>query len=208
MVRQKKTENASRIVVLYKIYKMSLFMTRCFGVLTLPCCFLGMICLALNEDDKRDMKYLFKIVDMYGVEVLNKLAPLVAKEHELFLRACREVNEGGGVTIYPNVTLLDALRVGMPSVGGVLCILDSSGLGRYGGGKDKEEYLGLVYKRYIELGGNIGMVVYGLPEYVAIIYDIRDHEYIGITEVEYFRQITGATQLHELVMSYKDKVVF
>lgn len=245
-----KKVDASRVVTLSKLCKKAQFITRCIGVFGLPFCCLGTVCLL--EDNEMEFDYLFKVVDMYSEEVLNKLAPLVNKEHVLFLRACKEVNEGmerlrrnsfsfdnaecelemeeiretptalderanliakpslAEVTIYPNVTLLDAVRVGMPSVGCVIC-LSQYGEYRIKSVNDKERYLGMVYKRYIELGGKVEVVVYGLAEYVAIIHNIGGDMSVrngfgDIDGIEYFRLISGETQLHELVMSYKDKV--
>lgn len=210
-----KKVHASRVVAFAKICKKAIFIMKLLGVLGLPFCCFGLVCLAYNVNNGNDIGYIYKVVAMYGEEVLNKLAPLVAKEHALFLRACREVNEGVDITIYPNVTLLDALRVGMPSVGCVIQSVDYDYLGYVNGGgcvavKSKNEYLGLVYKKYIELGGKVEVVVYGLAEYVAIIHDVGDisvrNGFGDASGIEYFKRISGATQLNELVMSYKDKV--
>lgn len=198
----------SRIVASAAESKKYYMLDKCLGIFCIPFCCMGVLLLKELREDTRDEKYLFKIVKLYGEKVLNDLRPLVEYEHQLFLKACHHVNKNAlqdDVNIFPNVILLDAIEAVLPTVGIVLnyprretTYCQSKQTSESEKEKKKNMYLLDVYNKYIDLGGNITNVVYGLPEYLAIMNDT-----LSFTMIDYYKQLLRSTQLYELVMSYK-----
>lgn len=183
------------------------------GFVCLPVFCLGCAWLSEVNDRRRSNKHIFDIVNMYTPNTLNLLAPLITEQHKLFLKACLKVNNDISNilnnstinstnyltnNIFPNVTLIDVLKIKVPvlrylSAQEFLC-------------KDKNEYLTNVYNEYINLGGQPDTVIYGLPEYIALILDLTPEGFNSYSDNEqgktYFKLLATPTQLRDTVLMY------
>lgn len=200
--------NVSRIVEFYDENRKYIMTSKLLGWICRPFCCLGMICLSNANDKEKYTKYINKVVEMYTRDVLISLAPKVINEHKIFLKACNEVNTLSikeGRKIYPYINLIDVISVAMPIMGCVLKDIAFWCLDK----NEKEEYLLKIYKKYIELGGNTSIVVYGLPEYIAIVFDLGKQGYSKVYDEidceKIFKMITCETQLHEVILSCKEQ---
>lgn len=197
----------SRIVEFYDANRKQIAQSRILGWIYTPLCCAGMICRSEATIQKNNTKYIDKIVSMYSRDELQNLAPKVADEHQLFLKAATEVNIIAlkeNKRIFPHITLIDVLGSQIPIITSI-----SKEFEFWSANTDeKKEYLQKIYKTYIELGGNISVAIYGLPELIAINIDLTKDGYIrmfdGIDTEKQFKMIACETQLHDLILSCKD----
>ena len=188
----------SNLIDWHKYHKRYYCIGSCVGISFLPCLCIGLIPLSKVGEDQNEMRHLHRIVDTYGEKTLKRLSPAVLNEHKIFLKACIEVNETTK-QVFPTATLLDAIEVGLPGIGYILNYIRHQDMNMT---QDKRTYLSNVFVKYNQLGGKIDIVIYGLPEYILLIYP----EINSIVKA-YYTAICGQTQLRELVMSYKDSAL-
>lgn len=143
---------------------------------------------------------------MYSIPSLIELRKKVDHEQKLFMDACSKVIEKSNTQfIIPHLRLIDAIR---NSNGIIAAIIKNSSMSidlNY----DKKTITGRnqftkdVYDEYITMGGNPSVILYGLAEYMAMIMDVTADYMILM-----YRDMTGDTQLHRLLMQHKVKAGF
>lgn len=187
----------SRLVSEFKAYNKWTLLGKCFGGLCMPCCCIGLACWTPAKAVECELSPLKRVIDKYTPQLLDKLRIAVDREESLFLRACLNVNnETTTTSIYPNITLLDAICASEEHTKNVICKFRLPKI--FQDNQDRLNYEKQVYSEYIKIGGNPAIVIYGLPEYLCIIYDPT-----SLQALSYFKGIGGSTQLSAFVQTYK-----
>jgi hypothetical protein len=198
------TYEMSKIVASWKKYNSYILWSQCVGWTCMPLCCLGLVCLAPSYALKEGVVKLRKVIDLYGEDTLHRLAGLVLNQNEIFLRACDNVNKMdlnkvdlnkmdlNKTDILPNLTLLETISHGNNEVGIIL----SSRLEFTS--PSKKTYKTRVYEEWLLQGGNIDIVVFGLPELICL-----SHDPTSIKVMEYIDKLAYPTQLKNLVMSHR-----
>ena len=188
----------SRIVAEYKSYDRWSCFGKLVGGMCAPFCCIGLVCWMPAKTAELELRPMKAIIDKYTVPVLDRLRIAVDREQSLFLRACMNVNNFTETAIYPETTLLDAICAFDERIKKITSkfmffrFLDSDL-------EDRKRYERQVYTEYIKIGGNPSFVLYGLPEYICIIY-----EPTSIRALSYFREIAGNTLLSNTIDVYKN----
>lgn len=157
----------SRIVAYVNNLKKQAFLSNILGVFLLPICCIGCVWFSDSKDQRKNNKYLFDIVDSYTANKLNLIAPIINQQHEFFLKACLNINKEYKGHFH-NITLIDVLSLKIPVLG---CLRSQE----YN--DNKKEYLTQVFDEYMKLGGQPDQVLYGMPEYIALILDLTEDGY-------------------------------
>lgn len=197
----------SKIVTTYRTIKNYVNLGICCGWTWIPCFCAGLVCLITAKDVECTVtNKLRDIIEWYSADTLKVLGPRVRAQHDLFITACTNVNEKA-TKIFPNVNLIDAICAYDTTFGAVFnerkYSFDLSFLSNNNDKDDKNKYLLDVYKEYIRLNGDSAPVIYGLPEYLAILYDPTCD-----IMLRYYDDITKPSQLSWMIMRYKTKAGF
>ena len=176
----------------------NLFWAKFWGWLCMPVCCMGCICIIPAKVYEELIIDLKKIIKLYTPKKLEIIAKDISREQSIFIDACIEINKTCE-QIYPNTTLYDALCVTIPNFKTMIGI--SSRSRDYVSNVDKvaaDAYASKAYSVYIEKGGDINSVIYGLPEYLCTIYDPTCD-----TMSNLYKKIYTNTQLSQYVLSHK-----
>lgn len=201
----------SRVVAAFRRSKTQVAMCVCCGWTWLMCCCVGLSCLIPGKEQETVVDAMRAVIDWYTTKTLDALAPLVSAQHELFLTACANVN--ARVTngeIFPKVNLIDAICASDAALGAVIGAATARRVGACLANimdprakQAKTAYLQEVHKQYMKLGGNPAVVLFGLPEYLAIVYDPT-----CTIMIRCYTDLVAATQLSRTVGSYRARAGF
>lgn len=192
----------SRLVADFKSYDRWSCAGKWVGGLCIPFCCMGLTCWIPAKTAEIELKPMKTVIDKYTAPILDKLRIAVDREQSLFLRACMNVNNVTQTSIYPETTLLDAICSFDERIKKIIAkyaylrFIDKDL-------EDRKRYEQQVYEEYINIGGNPAFVLYGLPEYLCIIY-----EPTGILALSYFRDIATNTQLSNTIQMYRSACKF
>ena len=187
--------NGSYLVNSYKETRKALFWAKFWGWLCIPCCCMGCICLAPATVMSSMLEDLAKLIKIYTPEKLKEVAKDIDIEQDLFIQACNVVNVKA-TKVFPNIKLMDCLCLIDKKLESMLDYYSSS-FDYFGNKAEKDAYMTLVYNTYIELGGNVNVIVFGYPEYMARFNDPTSDKMMVI-----FHKLTTKTQLASFVFSY------
>jgi hypothetical protein len=199
-------QEGSRLVSSLKTMKRSTFWGKFFGCLCMPFMCAGLVCCipALVLEDT--ISSLQNVITYYTVPILDKLREKVDGEQRLFLDACSNVNTSTeGPSIISNMTLIEIIRQVDSKIG---ALLNDPGMVPsltflITNQKGKEQYRLDVYNEYIKLGGNISVIIFGLPEYMAIIMDPTCDKMCKM-----YSNVMHDSQLHRLAQSHRGTAGF
>lgn len=156
-------ENESLIVQASCENKSDAFWMKVFGFVAMPCCCIGLSCFGVSSISQAFAERYAYIVKFYGgVNHCNLIKNKVDKEIDIFNRSILDVrcSNNPNLHIDPNITLLDIIRTCNTHLDDILrhvCFTN------YITNKD---YSVAVWEKYVELGGNSNVIIYGLIEYL------------------------------------------
>lgn len=155
-------EDESLIVLASNENKSDAFWMKCFGFLALPCCCIGLSCFGISSISKDFAEKYANIVKFYGgIEKCNLIKKKVDIEIDLFNRSVMDIrNSEPNLHIDPNVTLFDLIRQNNKQLSEITTRL------MYFKYITSKEYATTLWNRYLELGGNSNLIIYGLIEYL------------------------------------------
>jgi hypothetical protein len=192
--------NGSRLIASYTSHNKISFWGKFVGTLCCPFCCIGLVCYIPAFALKEVLSSLRNIIAYYSAPILHKLRPMIDREQKLFMDACLTVNAmSDGQSIVAELRLIDCIRnnnemvnsiVKTPSMLTQRFITDKNKLGR-------SEYMNNVYEEYMKQG-NPSVVIYGFPEYLAIIMDPTSD-----SMVQLYESVMNDTQLSRLVKTHK-----
>lgn len=187
----------SRIELASRKNKKDSILLKILGVLCVPCCCAGCICMALSTEVTTYAQLYARLIDFYGGIVLaRQMATRVRKQIQIFEEAVRHVNNTSDpktLSIDPQLTLFDLIRYyntrfnevcKSASAGGILEAIQD--LQR----NSKRAYHSAVYNTFIQMGGNPDDVIYGFIELLLETADPTSTFAIG-----YVKQILTNTSL-------------
>jgi hypothetical protein len=146
------------------------------------------------------------VIAYYTAHVLARLRSKVDREQGLFLDACSAINKTvpSAAHIVPRLRLIDVIRLSTPTLSVLFKDISmpiSFTVANTNPGHTK--YIADVYDEYVRLGGNSSVVIYGLPEYLAIVIDPSS------TAMEHvYGDIVRDSQLRRMIESHKELAGF
>ncbi len=200
------TDKSSRIVTAFKSQKQSSVWSWICGVLCCPFFCSGLVCCMNAIHMEEILTELRNIIAFYTAPVLSQLREKVDKEQKLFLDACMTVNTmTEGKYIISNIRLIDVIRktdttiaswVLQPNtIASVFKVdLDNEGT---------TKYIIDVFTEYIRIGGNVSVIMYGLPEYLAIVMDPTCDAMLRT-----YKNIMCDTQMYRFICQHKERAGF
>ena len=187
----------SHLVATLESVKKSVLLMKCCGWTWMGCCCIGLACCIPAVATDAVISELRSVVAFYTPDRLHKLAELIGAQQRLFIQACTRVNARiPGNSIFPSITLMDAICAADSNIGAI--VEDTRRTRIFQEPAEKTQYKMDVYNEYAGMGGNTAVVLYGLPEYMALINDPTCDMMIS-----YYKKIISASQLNTLVMSNK-----
>lgn len=196
----------SRLVDGLNTNKRISFWGKVSGCLCIPFFCAGLFCCSTAFVLDALINALREVVAMYGIPTLIQLRQKIDHEHKVFMDACTKIIQTTDSRfIVPRLRLIDAIRKTDGAIGAI--IKDSSLSVDLTFDKEviagRTQFVRDVYLEYIAQGGNPSIVIYGLPEYMAMMMDVTA-DYM----TRMYRDMTGDTQLYRLVMQHKEKAGF
>lgn len=197
----------SRLVIGLTSLKRYSFWAKFAGCLCMPFFCAGLACCvpAIALDDVKK-KLECVVSSIYSPKVLHALRIKVDREQKIFMDACSNVIARTTPRfIIPRMTLIESIRatdrrikeiVKDPSASFDLLIDRDTIDGR-------NQFKLDVYNEYVSLGGNMSVILYGLPEYMAFLVDPTSDFMMNL-----YSEVTVDSQLSRLMFEHKEKAGF
>lgn len=191
----------SRLVEYHSSTKKTSFYGKCVGLICLPLLCTGVSCCITSLVMDVTIKTIKKVIDFYTVPILIELRKRIDHENKLFMDACSEVIiKTDPLYIVPNINIMNAIRATdgraramiKDHTFSVSFIIDNKII------QGRSEFTVNVYKKYREFGGNPSVIIYGYPEYMAMIVDPSSQYMLDI-----YPAITSDTQLRRFMLEHK-----
>lgn len=196
----------SRLVVNLRTIQRGSMWGKVIGCMFLPFLCTGLACCIPAFAVDEIARPLKEIIAFYTPSVLNNIRLRVDREQKIFIDACNKVTDKcKGNDVVSSLRLIDIIRLGDATIGAIVRqpIMASLGIMVNMNKEGRTRYIAEVYNEYRHSGGNPSVVIYGLPEYCAVIMDPT-----SITMKQIYADVMGPTQLNSLVLLHKSKAGF
>lgn len=174
---------------------------KCFGILSLPCCCIGLSCIGISTLSTNFANKYESVIKLYGGrEICDLIKIKVDNEIDLFKKAIVQVhlsplNED--IRCDPNITLLDIVRLHNKRFDDITKLVFLS-YNRH----TSKEYNALILDKYIRLGGNIHVIVFGFIEYLLTM-----HNPTSKVMEAYLHNMSSNTSLRLEILLAKEKAM-
>lgn len=192
-------ENESLVVQASRENKSDAFWMKVFGFVAMPCCCIGLSCFGVSSISQAFAERYANIVKFYGGENnCNVIKNKIDKEIDIFNRSIIEVRclNNPNLHIDPNITLLDIIKTSNTHLDNIIRQVCFT---RYITNKD---YSVAVWNKYVELGGNSNVVIYGLIEYLLTFNSSTSR-----MMEDFLNKLTSNTSLRVEILIAKHKAI-
>lgn len=189
----------STLVALYYKKKQEMLRFKIKGLICFPCGYWEYY--RCGKEIEKSYSHVEKVIQLYTETTLDLISPLVLTQHKIFMQACTDTNkEIPSEAIFANIDLID-----------VICSMDSQAHDLVQScctrrssfpNIDKINYMRTIYDKYKELGGDEEVVLYGMPEYFALVDDPVALDLLQLCE----KFAESKSEMRNFAMKYKSAV--
>lgn len=173
------------------------------GGCCMPLCSVGITCCVVGSTFKSFSKNYKHLIGMYGGKLnMHRIATMIRQEMEIFKQAVAKVNMTvNPVFIVGDTTILDMVLYAEPVFSAAY--MPHHLMNTVSRCSSNSTYCNVLLTEYLSLGGNYNVIIYGLVEYLCMLYDPT------CTVVEnVLVHAVGDTVLHVEMMAHKSKAGF